>query len=156
MFEELTRTAVGAAMIRRELMYFMLNGLISVAIAYGVYRGLVINGFMIEVSNGIAYIAGMAYGFFANKRLTFRDGGKVSISLLAGYVLLHMGTLLVNIGVNSAMLGMLRGLTRDMPIAFLISIAASTVLNFLGMKYWVFKQSFSVFTGSKSERAVKL
>lgn len=140
-------------MIRRELGFFVGNGIISVAIAYGVYRGLVASGLMIELANGIAYLAGMAYGFIANKRLTFRDEDAISTGKVARYALLHTGTLLVNVGVNSAMLGILRGLPGDLPAAFLAAIAVSTILNFLGLKCWVFKQSADASAGMNSTRA---
>jgi putative flippase GtrA len=142
-------------MIRRELAVFIGNGLVSVAIAYCVYRGLVHNGLMIEVANGIAYLAGMAYGFFANKRLAFRNRSEVSIRMLVHYASLHTGTLLVNVGVNSVALGMLRGVPGDLSIAFMVAIACSTVLNFLGLKYWVFERSANMSAGLKSTRAMK-
>ena len=141
-------------MIRRELGFFVLNGIISVAIAYSVYRGLVASGLLIEVANGIAYLAGMAYGFLANKRLAFRDRNVVSSSKVARYALLHMATLLVNVGVNSVMFDILHGLPSGLSSAFLVAIAASTVLNFLGLKYWVFKQSTDVSVDMNSTRVM--
>jgi putative flippase GtrA len=143
-------------MIRRELGFFVVNGLISVAIAYGVYRGLIANGMMIEVANGIAYLAGMAYGFFANKHLAFRDGGAVSLGKVARYGLLHTGTLLVNVGINSAVLDILRGQPGYLPAAFFAAITVSTVLNFLGMKFWVFKHNTSLPGNMKNTRALTL
>lgn len=141
-------------MIRRELGFFLVNGLISVAIAYGVYNELVANGLTIEVANGIAYLAGMAYGFLANKHVAFRDKGAISTGKVMRYVLLHMGTLLVNVGSNSVALGILRGQPGALPVAFLVAISASTVLNFLGLKYWVFKQNVTPLDGMKKTRAM--
>jgi putative flippase GtrA len=142
-------------MIRRELAAFIVNGLVSVAIAYGVYRGLVHNGLMIEVANVIAYLAGMAYGFFANKRLAFRNRGEVSIRMLVYYAVQHLVTLLVNLGVNSVAFGMLRGVPGDLSIAFMVAIACSTVLNFLGLKYWVFERRANMSAGLKNTGAMK-
>lgn len=126
-------------MIRRELIFFVMNGLISVAIAFGVYRALVASGMLIEVANSIAYLAGMAYGFFANRRLTFRDRSALSAGKVLRYTHLHTFTLLVNMGANLTILGMISGLLGALSAAFLGAIAISTVLNFLGLKYWVFR-----------------
>jgi len=142
-------------MIQRELAVFIVNGLVSVTIAYGVYRGLVYSGSMIEVANGIAYLSGMAYGFFANKRLAFRNRNEVSTRMLVYYALLYIGTLLVNVSINSIALNMLRGLPEDMSIAFMVAIACSTVLNFLGLKYWVFDRRTNISVGLKNTRVMK-
>ena len=142
-------------MIRRELVVFSINGLVSVVIAYGVYRGLVHNGLMIEVANGIAYLAGMTYGFFANKRLTFRNSSEVSIRMLVYYASLNTATLLVNVGVNSMALEILRGLPGALSIAFMVAIACSTVLNFLGLKLWVFGRSGNMSVRMTSTRVMK-
>ena len=128
-------------MINREFCFFMANGLTSVTLAYGVYRGLIASGLKIEIANGMAYLAGMVYGFFANKHLAFRDRGAGSTVKVARYALLHTGTLLVNLVTNSLVLSILRDLPFDLFIAFLAAISISTVLNFMGLKYWVFKRS---------------
>jgi len=142
-------------MIKREFGFFVVNGLISVSIAYCVYCGLVASGLMIEIANGIAYIAGMFYGFFANKRLAFRDGEIASIAKVVRYVLLHTCTLIVNILTNSLILGRLGDLTFDFFVAFLAAIAISTILNFIGLKYWVFKRNARSSVGTFSSRIVE-
>lgn len=142
-------------MIRRELVVFSINGLVSVAIAYGVYRGLVHKGLMIEVANGIAYLAGMTYGFFANKRLSFRNSSEVSFRMLVCYASLHTATLLVNVSVNSVALEILRGLPGALSIAFMVAIACSTVLNFLGLKFWVFERRDNMSVRMTRTRAMK-
>jgi putative flippase GtrA len=142
-------------MIKREFGFFVVNGLISVTIAYVVYRGLVASGLVIEMANGIAYLAGMVYGFFANKRLAFRDGEKTSTAKVVRYILLHTGSLLVNVVTNSLMLGFLRHLPFDLFISFLAATAISTILNFIGLKYWVFKQSARSSVGILTTRIVE-
>ena len=140
-------------MIRRELFFFMLNGLIAVAIAYGIYSKLIASGLSIEVSNIIAYLSGMTYGFLANKCLAFRDKVAMSSDKLIRYILLHICTLLINVGINSVLFGLLRGYLGDFPIAFLVAISASSLLNFLGLKYWVFKRSEGLL-GSRKKHLI--
>ena len=142
-------------MLKRELLLFVANGLVSVTIAYGVYHRLVALGLPIELASGTAYLAGMVYGFFANKHLTFRDQGKDSPTAKIGrYVVLHMGTLLVNVVVNSFMLGVLRGLSFGMFTAFVLAIGISTVVNFIGMKYWVFKWGGGMSSETSNKRVL--
>lgn len=131
-------------MIRRELGFFVLNGLISVAIAYAVYRGLVANGLGIVAANGIAYITGMTYGFLANKKLSFRDSSLVSANKVGRYALLHTFTLLVNVGINSMALDATHSIPGNMLVSFLMAISVSTILNFIGLKYWVFSRANAV------------
>lgn len=131
-------------MIKREVAFFVANGLISVAIAYWVYRILVSGGLSIELSNGLAYLSGMVYGFLANKKLAFRDASAVSSGMLTRYVLWHAFTLMVNVGVNSALLAVIGSWVFGLTISFLLAISITTVLNYLGLKYFVFKNPATV------------
>jgi len=139
--------------LKRELLFFVINGLVSVTIAYGVYLQLMAVGLLVELASGLAYFAGMIYGFFANKCLTFRDERKNSTTAkIARYVLLHIGTLLLNVQVNSFLLGVLRGLSLDFFIAFISAIGISTIINYIGMKYWIFtKVGISNETSNKGD-----
>ncbi len=131
-------------MIKREVAVFAANGLISVAIAYWVYRILVSGGLSIEFGNGLAYLSGMVYGFLANKKLAFRDASAVSSGMLTRYVLWHAFTLMVNVGVNSAVLAVIESWVFGLTISFLLAISITTVLNYLGLKYLVFKNPTTV------------
>jgi putative flippase GtrA len=125
-------------MIKRELAFFLANGLISVAIAYLIYRLLISGGVSIELSNGVAYISGMAYGFLANKKFAFKDASVVSSAMLVRYVLWHTFTLTLNIGVNSVVLSIIDSWIFGLTISFLFAITITTALNYLGLKYLVF------------------
>ena len=126
-------------MIRRELGFFIFNGIVSVIIAYLIYRSLVSNEILgINAANGVAYISGMVYGFFANKNFAFEDRQLVTRKKVIRYISLHAFTLVVNMYINSVMLGLISGVPNDIPLSFLTAISISTILNFLGLKYFVF------------------
>jgi putative flippase GtrA len=131
-------------MIKREVAFFVANGLISVAIAYWIYRILVSGGLSIELSNGLAYLSGMVYGFLANKKLAFRDVSAISRGMLTRYVLWHAFSLMVNVVVNSVFLAVIGSLVFGLTISFLLAISITTVLNYLGLKYFVFKNTTTV------------
>jgi len=126
--------------IRRELAFFIVNGVLAVVITYVVYRGLVAAGLPVAPANGIGYASGMVYGFFANRAMAFRDRTSIRRGQVARYLLLHLGTLLANVAVNSAMLAALRGERADVQVAFVAAIGVSATLNFLGLKYLVFNR----------------
>ena len=132
-------------MIRREFGLFSLNGLIAVLIAYWIYKELVSAGVIVELANGLAYLSGMFYGFFANKRLTFRNRRNASVRQVSRYILLHGVTLAINIAVNSFMLSIYHNAPEGLLMSFLTAISISTVLNFIGLKYWVFKRGHELF-----------
>ena len=127
-------------MMKREIGLFVINGLVSVVIAYCAYLALADYGMQLYLANGIAYVAGMAYGFFANKSLTFRDKEKISLSKVVSYCLLYAATLLINIATNILMLDVLKDFSIRIQLAFFVAISLSTVLNFLGLKYLVFSK----------------
>ncbi len=135
-------------MIRREVCLFGVNGTMAVAIAYGVYRYLVAAGLELHAANALAYIAGMAYGFFANRALAFRDDAPVSASKMLRYGLLHVCTLALNVTLNSALLDALPGARAHLLFAFLPAVAVSAAVNFVGLKYWVFRNSRPPSTGA--------
>jgi putative flippase GtrA len=134
-------------MIRRELGFFIFNGLLAVAITYGVYRGLVAGGLGIRAANAIGYVTGMMYGFFANRSMAFRDASAISRGKVLRYVLLHLFTLVLNVSINAALLEAIRGARGDLTIAFLAAIAVSAATNFAGLKYWVFHRAVSARAG---------
>jgi putative flippase GtrA len=138
-------------MIRRQLGIFLLNGLLSVSIAYLIYWALVSGGILsINLANGFAYLAGMAYGFFANRRWAFQDSELITGNKIARYIALHTFTLFVNVSVNSIVFYFIRGVHGDMLIAFLVAISITTILNFIGLKYWVFsKKNLTTNTSNK-------
>ena len=138
-------------MIRREGCLFAVNGVMAVGISYGVYRYLAVAGLEPHVANALAYLAGMGYGFFANRTLAFRDDAPVSASKMLRYGLLHACTLALNVSLNSALLDVLRGARAHPLFAFLPAVAVSATLNFLGLKYWVFRNGGSPSTGAVVE-----
>jgi len=126
-------------MIRRELNFFILNGIVSVALAYFVYRVLVFEIiFDVNWANGVAYISGMLYGFFSNRKWAFQDRGFVTNKKITRYILLYMLTLIVNVTINATILNNLKGVYGAVIFSFLIAIGFSTTLNFIGLKYFVY------------------
>ncbi len=130
-------------MVKRELQLFVFNGLISVAISFCVYLVLADYGLQLHLASGVSYLAGMAYGFFANKTLTFANKEKLRLDNFLSYFILYSVTLVINIATNFFMLMIFSDFMIRSYLAFFVSISLSTILNFLGLKYFVFSKNLS-------------
>lgn len=127
--------------IRREIGFFILNGIISVILAYVIYQTLVSVWVLgIHWASGTAYICGTAYGFFSNRRWAFQDRRLITRKTIVLFVTLYCFTLMVNVSVNVIMLRLIDGLRGDILLPFITAISISTILNFIGLKYFVFSQ----------------
>lgn len=124
-------------MIRRELPRFGLVGITAVGFAYVVYRILLLAGINVNIANGIAYITGTAFSFFANKSWTFLNASP-AVNVIGRFVVLHMGSLVANVLVNWIALFLLIDQPFAIGLAFLAGIFVSTIINFMGMKFFVF------------------
>ena len=127
-------------MINREIRFFLINGIIAVLIAYLVYRALILIGLDINFSSMSSYFAGMFYGYFSNKQLTFKNFDNISIANITKYLALHFCTLVIYVYLNSYLVLLLKEYSFNLLIAFSLTIGLTTILNFLGLRFWVFKK----------------
>ncbi len=132
-------------MLKRELAIFLVVGLLTVAIDFGIYRILIYsnllssNGF--NIAKGVGFIGGTIFAYFANRFWTFNQQttGKGSVTR---FVLVYLLSLTANIAVNYLSISWLTPLVL-MPeyillLAFLFATGISATLNFIGMKFFVF------------------
>lgn len=124
-------------MIRRELPRFGLVGITAVAFAYVIYRILLLADINVNIANGIGYITGTTFSFFANKSWTFLSASP-AVNVIGRFVVLHMGSLVANVLVNWIALFLLIDYPFAIGLAFLAGIFVSTIINFMGMKFFVF------------------
>lgn len=125
-------------MIRRELVIFLIVGSLTVLLDFLVYRGLIWIGLMgIDMAKGTSFLAGTVFAYFANRFWTFSHAAHDPGSAWR-FIALYAATLGANIAVNSLALKLLGGAVGTVSIAFLLATGASAVLNFLGMKLFVF------------------
>jgi len=130
----------------REIGFFILNGIVSVLINFLVYYALVVYDISeTSLASVVGYISGMAYGFFANRKWTFQDKRLITTKVVLSYIFLYLSTLFVNVFVNALMLIILFEINGYIVISIFIAISISTILNYLGMKYFVFIKNKSDF-----------
>ena len=124
----------------RYLSRFLVVGLTSTALNYIVamvfFYALNI---WITLSTIIGYLAGLSLGFYLNKTWTFEDTSKNNFKLILKYffvygISLFCAVLTVNFTI----------IIFNLPeyIAVIMSIIVSTILNYLGLRNWVFSETY--------------
>ena len=100
-----------------------------------VYWLLQMAGMDLSVAKAISFVCGSIVGFIINKLWTFQ-AKRFSFGEILRYCILYTCTALINTGVNYAVLYFV-----DIQIfAFLCATGVSTILNFLGQKFFVFRK----------------
>lgn len=133
--------------IKHELAIFLIVGLLTVAIDFLMYRGLIyINLFgfdSVNLAKGLSFIGGTIFAYFANRFWTFNQQITSSGSVIR-FSLVYIIGLLANIAINHLSIAWLSSmiLTPEyiLLIAFLLATGVSATLNFIGMKFFVFTQ----------------
>lgn len=87
------------------------------------------------MAKACSFLAGSLVAYVINKYWTFEQGGASHADVLK-FGVLYASTLGANVAVNKLSLTVLPGVYA---LAFLAATGTSTVLNFIGQKYWVFK-----------------
>ncbi|MFK5949590.1 MAG: GtrA family protein [Methylococcales bacterium] len=121
-------------MIKKELLRFLVAGFSAVGTDASTYA------FMLKwldepLAKGISFILGSIVAFIINKYWTF-ESASLSMSEIFRFGVLYLFTLFVNVTVNQSVLLIE---SEYLLFAFLMATGASTILNFLGMKFWVFR-----------------
>ncbi|MBT8552460.1 GtrA family protein [Polynucleobacter paneuropaeus] len=131
-------------MIKIQLLIFLVVGLLTVAIDFFIYRGLIYLGLGEEnVSKGLGFIGGSIFSYFGNRYWTFKQQGERSGSV-GKFLIVYIIGLSANIAINFLSLITLSYFTNSVNqqeaiiLAFLIATIVSAGLNFLGMKFFVF------------------
>lgn len=120
--------------MKKELFRFVVIGCTSVFIDFIIYY-LLSTFIETYIAKSISFLCGSVVSYFLNKYWTFEASKKINRDWLK-FSLLYMSTLLINTGMNMLVLK----ITDVYLLAFLFATGVSTVLNFIGMKWWVFKK----------------
>lgn len=135
--KRLLKTSVPKKNINTPLSRFILVGITCVAIDLLTYVILLSFGMSYSISKAFGFIFGTIFSYFANKIFTFKsDKSHQSFVMFMG---LYISTLILNVGINKTMLFLLNGYRLAFIISFIISTSFSAAVNFIGLKYVVFK-----------------
>lgn len=117
----------------KEILKFLVGGTSAVVTDYAVYRVLLAAGWAMSPAKAVSYVCGAIIGFVINKFWTFESSGFSKLELIR-YAVLYLCSACVNAAVNKAVVMVL----EIHFAAFLCATGVSTVLNFLGQKFFVF------------------
>ncbi len=123
-----------------ELKKFLAVGMIAVSLDWGIYLVLVnFLGLGAVLSKSFSYIIGTMFAFIANGRLVFQSD-LAPVNFLK-HLLLYTFSLLA----NTLLFAFFKSnFSFDSPMilvaALLTSTFVSTVINYVGMRFWVFKK----------------
>ncbi len=120
---------------RREVLGFLVGGGSAVLIDFTTYHLMMYGGLERSASKAISYVLGAAVGFVINKFLAF-DSRQFSSGEIVRYIILYALSALANTLTNSFVL-LFCSWTL---FAFLCATGVSTILNFLGQKFYVFRK----------------
>jgi len=118
---------------QRELKRFLVAGLSAVVTDLVVYY-VMLNFFSNGISKAISFLLGTIVAYVINKYWTFEKHQK-SYKEIVKFGILYGFTLVVNVTINKIVLENYSILF----FAFVLATGVSTILNFTGQKYWVFK-----------------
>jgi len=119
--------------LKKEMQRFIIAGFSAVGTDLITYYVL-INFFSHYTSKTVSFIAGSILSFILNKYWTFEKHQK-SFSEIWKFGGLYLTALGANVLTN----GYILEVTKLVFLSFVIATGVSTVLNFLGQKFWVFR-----------------
>lgn len=119
--------------LKKEIRRYIISGF-SALITDTLSYFILINFFSYNLSKGVSFLSGTIISFILNKYWTFEKKDKSFYEVLK-FVTLYLSTFFVNVGTNSFFIEKI----NIVPLAFLIATSLSTVLNYVGQKFWVFK-----------------
>lgn len=120
--------------MKRELIFFLISGCSAVLTDLLSYYFL-FNILGHNISKTISFILGSVVAYILNKYLTFQKKEPSSLEILR-FAILYAITLSANVFINDTVLKLL--LDQKL-FAFLCATGTSTILNYIGQKFWVFK-----------------
>ena len=118
----------------KEILKFLVGGgsaVIVDAIVYAILKQHI----NISLAKAISYVTGAAVGFVINKLWTF-ESKRFKIDEVFKYIVLYVCSALANTGVNRLVLLIIPSTV----FAFLCATGTSTIINFLGQKFFVFRK----------------
>ena len=122
----------------QSLFRFLIVGVCTVIIDYLIYYCFInYLSIGVNVAKGCGFCIGATFSLLVNRSWTFRSNKKLSEVSLK-FIIIYLLGLTVNIFINATVLNTFNSLRPVFMIAFVVSTATSAILNYFGMKFWVF------------------
>lgn len=122
----------------KEIKRFLVAGFTAVGTDLACYY-LLLNFLTHSPAKAISFLCGTIVAYLINKFWTFEQYNK-SYSEIVKFAILYSSTLAVNVLSNKVVLVSCPNFEQRTILAFLIATGISTILNFIGQKFWVFRK----------------
>ncbi|MCA1010079.1 GtrA family protein [Halobacillus halophilus] len=119
---------------QQQIQRFLVTG-VSAVLVDTLFYFLLIQVISTSLSKMISFLCGTILAYILNKFWTFKKKAKSHIELFQ-----YMGLYLSTLGINVASNMLFLTLTSNKIIAFVFATGISASLNFIGQKWWVFKE----------------
>lgn len=123
--------------MRKHFKYFILIGALTVLIDYTSYILIQKIEVNISISKAVGFICGTIFSFFGNRNITFKNHNNI-FGHLYKFLILYIGTLIINVSINNNLINWLIDFQYKVQLSFVIATSISAIINFIGMKYFVF------------------
>jgi len=125
-------------LIKNELIKFIIVGSFTVLIDLTIYSLLLLLDQQTVFSKAFGFSFGTIFAYFANRHFTFK-GGNNSIYRFIIFLILYICSMFANVFTNELMLLILVQNQSTIMFAFIIATSLSAVINFIGMKFIIFR-----------------
>ncbi|MDC1455987.1 GtrA family protein [Flavobacteriaceae bacterium] len=122
------------SLIKKELKRFIVAGICAVCIDLLAYY-LLLMVLTLNISKGISFLLGTVVAYIINKYWTFEKKEK-SYREMSQFGILYSFTLGANVLANKIVLDLSN---NTIILGFIVATGISTILNFVGQKWWVFR-----------------
>lgn len=133
MFEEIKKS-------KKQFISFGIIGILSTLIDGLVYFLILSFAFFeIPIAKSLSFIAGTLNSYFLNRAVTFRS----NISHVEGSIkhfTIYGSSLIINVLVNTKLISLFESLeySYSIELAFFLATSLSILINFLGLRFFVF------------------
>ena len=121
-----------------QLRRFLIVGSTTVVVDFASYSGCLWLDLPIDFSKAVGFVVGTLFAYLANRYWTFEAAGEPG--RIGHFLVLYLSTLVVNVAVNAVVVRALDRTAFAIAVAFVLATAVSASLNFLGMKFIVFRR----------------
>jgi putative flippase GtrA len=145
------------AHIKKELAVFFAVGLTTIGVDFSLYQAILYFSPLgldnVELAKGLSFISGTIFAYFSNRFWTFSHKQNRSGSI-GRFILIYIFGLGSNILINYLSILLLGGLFYNSlhltSLSFTLATIFSALINFIGMKFYVFPNDRVVMQSPKT------
>jgi putative flippase GtrA len=130
------------SLAQKQILKFLLVGGTTVGIDYLTYSALLWAGLSIDLAKLLSFLTGTLFAYMANRAFTFAGGTTPppkGQDVFVRFLIVYVITMVINVALNHGILSLYGSEEWGLTLAFLVATGTSATLNFLGMKFIVFK-----------------